>query len=83
MRRTRLYDPRPEGMKPVSLLQLALNLDQSALINLIFVPATEGAGMSEQGSVLCGASVSDANGYFAFRDPILISLPSVGSIATR
>jgi hypothetical protein len=60
-------------MKPVSLLKLALNLDQSALTNLIFAHATEGAGISEQGSVLCGASVSDANGYFAVRDPILIS----------
>ena len=56
-RRTRLYDPRPEGMKPVSLLKLALNVDQSALINLTFDPAKEGAGISEQGSVLCEASV--------------------------
>jgi len=39
-------------MKPVSLLKVALNLDQSALINLTFDPAKEGAGISEQGSVL-------------------------------
>jgi hypothetical protein len=64
LRRTRLYHPRPEGMKPVSLLKLALNLDQSALINLTFDPAKEGAGISEQGSVLCEASVLRCDGYF-------------------
>jgi hypothetical protein len=56
-------------MKPVSLLKLALNLDQSALINLTFHPAKEGAGISEQGSVLGdrsdGKTMSDLVGAWA------------------